>query len=263
MITLKSGKELQETKVCNQTSKEGTEKEVTRPNSFDEMPKTLMTPPYFPQRSAKTKKDTQEEEIFETFCKVEVNIPLLDAIKQVPHYAKLFKELCTSKKKLNGNENVRMRENVFVVIQKKLLKKCKDPGASINVMPYSIYSANRMGPLKETGVIIQLADRTNVYPTSVLEDVWVQVNGLVFPVDFYVIEMEEENSSDPNLILLGRPFLKTSKIIINVYEGTLTMEFDGEVIKFNIHDAMKYPNIACSLFALDVIDPLVQEGDSL
>lgn len=136
-------------------------------------------------------------------------------------------------------------------------------GASINVMPHSIYSANRMGPLKETGVIIQLANRTNVYPTSVLEDVLVQVNGLVFPADFYVVDMEEESSSNHNLILIGRPFLKTSKTIINVHEGTLTKELKGEVMKFNIHDAMKYPNIACSLFALDVIDLLVQEGDSL
>ncbi|KAB1994230.1 hypothetical protein ES319_D13G085400v1, partial [Gossypium barbadense] len=73
-------------------------------------------------------------------------------------------------------------------------------------------------------IIIKLADRSNVYPTGVLEDFLVQVNEMVFPADFYVIDMEEEDSSNSNLNLLGRQFLKTSKIIINVHDGTLTME---------------------------------------
>ena len=61
----------------------------------------------------------------DTFRKVEVNIPLLDAIKQVPRYAKFLKELCTSKRKLKENEKVSMRENVSAILQKKLPPKCK------------------------------------------------------------------------------------------------------------------------------------------
>ena len=64
----------------------------------------------------------------DTFRKVEVNIPLLDAIKQVPIYAKFLKELCTSKRKLKGNEKVSMGENVLAILEKKLPPKCKDPG---------------------------------------------------------------------------------------------------------------------------------------
>ena len=67
-----------------------------------------------------------------------------------------------------------------------------DLGASINVMPYSIYDSLNIGPLKETGVVIQLADRSNAYPRGVLEDVLVQVNELVFHADFYVLKMEDE-----------------------------------------------------------------------
>ena len=55
-----------------------------------------------------------------------------------------------------------------------------DFGASINVMPYSIYGSLKLRPLEETGVIIQLADRSNVYPRGVVEDILVQVNELVF-----------------------------------------------------------------------------------
>ena len=108
-------------------------------------------------------------------------------------------------------------------------------------------------------MIIQLADRSNVYPEGVLEDVLVQVNELVFPADFYVLDMQEDDSSKSTLILLGRPFLKTARTKIDVNDGTLTMEFDGEIIKFNIYDAMRYPSDVSSVFVMDVIDPLTQE----
>ncbi|KAL0289923.1 UNVERIFIED_CONTAM: hypothetical protein Sangu_2595900 [Sesamum angustifolium] len=114
----------------------------------------------FPERFAKSKKDEETKEILETFRKVEVNIPLLDAIKQIPRYARFLKELCTSKGKLKGNERVSMGENVSAILQRKLPPKCKDPGASINVMPLSIFESLHVGPLKETGVVIQLADRS-------------------------------------------------------------------------------------------------------
>ena len=87
-----------------------------------------MIPPPFPSRFAKSTKEEQEKDILETFRKVEVNIPLLDAIKQIPRYAKVLKELCTSKRKLRGDEKVHMGENVSAVLQKKLPHKCKDPG---------------------------------------------------------------------------------------------------------------------------------------
>ena len=61
-----------------------------------------------------------------------------------------------------------------------------DLGASINVMPLSVYLSLDAGPLKQTGVTLQLADRSIVYPKGVLEDVLVQVGRLIFPVDFFV-----------------------------------------------------------------------------
>ena len=69
----------------------------------------------------------------------------------------------------------------------------------------------------------------------------VQVNELVFSADFYVLDMEDEASYNPTPILLGRPFLKIARAMINVHKGILTMEFDGEIIKFNLFGAMMYP----------------------
>ncbi|KAL0453509.1 UNVERIFIED_CONTAM: hypothetical protein Slati_1329000 [Sesamum latifolium] len=107
-------------------------------------------------------------------------------------------------------------------------------------------------------VVIQLADRSVVYPEGVLEDVLVQVNELVFPADFYVLDMREDNFPNSMSILLGRPFLKTARTKIDVHSGTLTMEFDGEIIRFNIYDSMRYPTDIPTALLVDVLDPLVQ-----
>ncbi|XP_010244116.1 PREDICTED: uncharacterized protein LOC104588022 [Nelumbo nucifera] len=236
-ITLRSGKELDEPK---DTTKEEKEKETPSPqkNSSGKQPQAIVTAPPFPSRFAKSKKEEQDNDILETFRKVEVNIPLLDAIKQVPRYAKFLKELCTTKRRLKGDEKVHIGESVSAILQKRLPPKCKDP---------------------EMGVILQLIDRSTTYPKGVLEDILVQVNNLVFPADFYVIDTEEDSSSNSTPILLGRPFLKTSKTKIDVYNGTLTMEFDGKIVKFNIYDDMKYPIDDNPAYSVDVIDFSAQE----
>ncbi|KAM1282388.1 hypothetical protein ACFX2H_022762 [Malus domestica] len=234
----------------------------------------------FPSRFKQTKKEEAEKDILETFRKVQVNIPLLDAIKQVPRYAKFLKELCTTRKRISNKEVVQVSENVSAVLQRKLPPKCKDPGsftipcvigntkfehamldlgASINVMPYSIYASMNLGELKNDGVIIQLADRSNAYPKGVLEDVLVQVDNLIFPADFYVLEMEDSPNVTPLPILLGRPFMKTARTKIDVFKGTLTMEFDGEIINFNISKAMKFPKDDHSCFSIDILDELAQD----
>ncbi|KAJ9130123.1 hypothetical protein P3X46_034999 [Hevea brasiliensis] len=135
-----------------------------------------------------------------------------------------------------------------------------DLGASINVMSNSVFQTLNLGPSKETSVIIQLVDRSNAYPLGVVEDVLVQVGELIFPADFYILDMEDSvPTSKSALILFGRPFLKTVKTKNDVDDGTLTMEFDGETVKFNIFDAMKYPTDDHSVFSIDVVDTFVQD----
>ena len=237
-ITLRSGKELKEpvkrgTKFAGE---DDIEKEMELPptntSATSQNKSLLVIPPPFPSRLTKSKKEQQEKEILDVFRKIKINIPLLDAIKQVPRYAKFLKELCTNKRKLKGDEKIHMGENVSAVFQKKLPPKCKDPGmftipckigsskfekslidlgASINVMPSFIYHSLNMRPLKETNIVIQLADRSVVYPEGVLEDILVQVDKLVFSADFYVLDMEEGHSSKLVPILLGRPFLKIAR----------------------------------------------------
>ncbi|KAL0370823.1 UNVERIFIED_CONTAM: hypothetical protein Sangu_0400400 [Sesamum angustifolium] len=226
---VKNCKKTQEMALSGARPEEKAKKEVEIPQDQDDEAKkdnlkVLVTRPPFLERFTKFKKEGEEKEIFEIFCKVEVNIPLLDTIKQIPRYENFLKELCTSKGKLKGNER------------------------SLHI-----------GPLKETGVVIQLADRSVVYPKGVLEDILVQVNELVFSGDFYVLDMREDNSPNSTSILLGRPFLKTARTKIDVHAGTLTMELDGEIIRFNIFNSMRYPSDIPTALFVDAFDPFVQK----
>ena len=123
-VTLRSGKELKDPPPS--VSKRDIEEEIEKdaPNELEEKQPCEQKPAireykinsHFPSRFAKSKKEEQEKEIMETFRKVEVNIPLLDAIKQISFYAKLLEELCISKQKLTGIKKVHVGENVSTVI---------------------------------------------------------------------------------------------------------------------------------------------------
>ncbi|XP_074306025.1 uncharacterized protein LOC141641253 [Silene latifolia] len=289
-ITLRSGKELQGSKAKISEIIEQEEELVIEPNiSPPLVQKEELTPvvtptyvysPPFPEALKRKSRPTQDKDVYETFRKCEVNIPLLDLLKSVPRYAKFLKELCTIKRnqKLKGVQKVKVNEHVSALFQHKLPPKCSDPGmfivpctlgdttipnamlnlgASTNVLPYSLYKSLKLGPFVKTGVVIQLADRSNAYPKGVVEDVLVMVDKLIFSADFYVLEMEHDSQAAP--ILLGRPFFRTASTKIDVSNGSLIMEADGQVVKFNIYDSMKYPCDDHSCFMIDVLEPLVQD----
>ncbi|CAN6552348.1 unnamed protein product [Malus baccata var. baccata] len=235
----------------------------------------------FPSRFLQTKNEEEEKDVLETFRKVHVNIPLLDAIKQIPKYAKFLKKLCTTRKRIREKEVVHVSENVSAMLQRKLPPKCKDPGsftipcvigntrfdhamldlgASINVMPYSVYASMNLGKLKNDGVIIQLADRSNAYPKGVLEDVLVQVDHLIFLADFYVLDMEDSTHSPPSPLLLGRPFMKTAQTKIDVAKGAVTMAFGGDMINFKIPESIENTNDVRSCCAINVPNRIQRRG---
>ncbi|CAL9019012.1 unnamed protein product, partial [Prunus brigantina] len=236
----------------------------------------------FPSRLSKSKKDQGFDEIMETFKKVQINIPLLNAIAQIPKYAKFLKDLCTNKRRFKEHEQVALSEEVSAVLQRKLPPKLKDPGsfsipcivgdckfqkalldlgASINLMPYHVYEKLNLGELQATSVSIQLADRTIRYPKGILEDVLVKVEELILPADFLVLEMEKAPIHDNQLpLILGRPFMATAGAIIDVKKGTLTMNVFDETIAFKVFEASKFPSDEHEVFQLDAIDTMVKEA---
>ncbi|RDX92977.1 hypothetical protein CR513_24821, partial [Mucuna pruriens] len=204
----------------------------------------------FPSQTISARKPESNKELLKMFRKVEINIPLLDAIKQVPKYAKFLKELCVHKRrKIKGSKEIGGVDCRDPGIFSAPCTNCDctfahamlDLGASINVMPTSIYRSLNFGNLEPTRMTIQLTNRSIVQPLEVLEDVLVQVNELIFPADFYVLDMEEETSRKGSTLILGRPFLMTAKTKIDVHAGTLSMEFGDTLVQFNIFEAVKHP----------------------
>ena len=185
-----------------------------------------------------------------------MNIPLLDMIKQVPTYAKFLKDLCIVKKGLSIEKKAFLTEQVSAIIQSKTPVKYKDPGsptisvniggtcidkalldfgASVNLLPYSVYKQLGLGELKPTNITLSLADRSVMIPKGIVEDVLVKVDKFYYPVDFVVLDTELIASGPNHVpIILGRPFLATANAIINCRNGVMQLTFGNMTLELNI-----------------------------
>ena len=216
----------------------------------------IRIPPPFPQVLRKKKNHVNQTEMLEVLRQVKVNIPLLDMIKQVPTYAKFLKDLCTVKKGLNVNKKAFLTEQVSAIIGNKTLVKYKDPGcptisvniggisvekalldlgASVNLLPYSMYKRLGLGELKPTSITLSLTDRSIKIPKGTIEDVLIQVDRFYYPVDFVVLDTEPVAVGPNHVpIILGRPFLATSNAIINCRNGIMQLTFGNMTLELNI-----------------------------
>ncbi|XP_073119798.1 uncharacterized protein [Henckelia pumila] len=182
--------------------------------------------------------------------------------KKMPHYAKLMKDVMARKRKLEEFETVKLTEECSAILQKKLPQKLKDPGsftipciiggatvnrvlcdlgASINLMPLSIFRSLELGEVKPTTITLQLADRSLTYPRGVVEDVLVKVDKFIFPADFVVLDMEGDQ--DVPLIL--------RRALIDVQDGE-SLRVGGEAVTFNIYKTMKYKDEVHSCNRIDL-----------
>ncbi|XP_015164961.1 uncharacterized protein [Solanum tuberosum] len=175
-------------------------------------------------------------------------------------YSKYVKEIVANKRRLTEYETVALTEECSSRIQNKLPIKLKDPGsftmhitigqsihtrglcdlgASINLMPTSLYKKLGLGNPKPTTIILQLADRS------------VQMVSLIFPVDFVVLNFKP-NPEIP--FILGRPFLATGRVMIDEAAGKLTMRAHDKVEVFDVYKALKLPVVYEELSSIIVID---------
>ncbi|GJR57773.1 reverse transcriptase domain-containing protein [Tanacetum coccineum] len=132
-----------------------------------------------------------------------------------------------------------------------------DLGASINLMPYSLYAKLSLETLKPTKISVRLADRSFQYPVKIAENMLVEVGRFTFPADFVILEMEEDRKVP---LILGRPFLHIADAIIRVKQKQLNLGVGTERMIFNIDSVMKhsYSNDD-TCFSIDVIDEILEE----
>eukprot|EP00257_Ricinus_communis_P022004 XP_015581612.1 uncharacterized protein LOC107262148 [Ricinus communis] len=136
---------------------------------------------------------------------------------------------------------------------KKDTKATLDLGASINLMPYSMYERLGLEELKPTTMSLQFADRTMKYPRGIVEDLLVQVGKLIIPVDFVVLDMENTPKRDnEQTILIGRPFMAITRAVIDVHDGKLTITVLGETVELKVFNSLTLSTIdKCSYNYLD------------
>ncbi|GKC03531.1 putative nucleotidyltransferase, ribonuclease H [Tanacetum coccineum] len=227
------------------------------------------------------KKGPYSEDMWETFKQVKINLPLIDAIKQIPAYAKFLKDLCTQKRKLKATlpKKIDLTEHVSAVLSSSLPPKFKDPGAplilvmvgnidikkalldlgaSINILPASLVDKYDLGTLCKTDTIIFLADRSTKIPRGILEDVIVKVDDFYYPIDFFVMGTESPYKDVQPTIILGRPFLATIDARINCRIGTMDIAFGNKKLRLNVFNSVNSPTMN-ECYQVDVIDEEVQK----
>nr|GEX33715.1 DNA-directed DNA polymerase [Tanacetum cinerariifolium] len=214
-------------------------------------PKPKPTIPY-PLRANKQKLRKKDDmlalKFVEIFRNLHLELSFADALLHMPKFALMFKSLLNNKEKLFDLATTLVNENCSAIILKKLPEKLRNPnkflipchfleldeclaladlGASINLMPLSIWRKLSLPELTSTQMILELADRSTTRPAGIAEDVFVKVGKFQFPIDFVVVDYVV----DPRVpLILGRPFLRIGRALIDVYACE---EYVQEVLGFS------------------------------
>jgi hypothetical protein len=245
------------------TKKKGEDKE-----KMDGVPQVKEVP--YHVHPSKKMKEMQYSRFLDIFKRLEINVPFMEAMEEMPTYATFMKDLLTKKRKFK-DENVELEAGCNAIIQKSLFHKTKDPGsftipvtigalpvgkalldlgASINLMSLSMLKWIGDLEVKPTKMTLPLANRSLKFPYGVAEDVLVKVDKFVFSVDFVIMDIQEDLEVH---LILGRPFIKTARVIIDVDNGQLEVRVEDDGVKFDVLEAMKHPKEKHSAFRVDVM----------
>ncbi|GKB47165.1 reverse transcriptase domain-containing protein, partial [Tanacetum coccineum] len=222
------------------------------------IPKPYKTTIPYPQRLIKENIEAQYGKFRDMIRVIRINVPLVDVLAGMPNYDKFLKELVNNKHKIEQMSAALLSDESSAILQNKVPPKLGDPGsflipcninkafscnaladlgASINLMPYSLYPKLSLKTLKPTKMSVRLVDRSFRYPVGICENMLVEVGKFIFPADFVIIEMEEDSKVP---LILGKPFLHTTDAVIRVKQKQLNLGVRIERMIFHIDYAMKH-----------------------
>src|SRR3954470_14399201 len=185
-------------------------------------PKPAVKLPFPTRNKKKEQHEKNFEKFLEMFKKLELNIPFLEALEQMPTYAKFMKDIIAKKR---------------------------------TIADHPIYKKLGIGAIQDTRMTLQFADHSIKRPYGVVQDVLVKVDKFVFPVDFVILEMPEDEEMP---IILGRPFLETGRVMIDMDGGTLTLKVCDEELKINVHNTMKHKEDIGTSSNIQVLQQVVE-----
>ncbi|XP_050918703.1 uncharacterized protein LOC127136151 [Lathyrus oleraceus] len=194
--------------------------------------------------STRNKKKGQNEKNFEKFLemfkKLEINILLLEALELMSTYAKFIKSIISKKQTIDTNPIILTKTCRAILQGMKIPMKKKDRGvatipctlgdrsfkkalidlgASVSLLYLSIYKKLGIGVMQDTRMTLQFTDHSVKKPYGIIDDVLVKIDKFVFPVDFVILEILDDEEIP---LILGRPFLETGRCLIDIEEGTMT-----------------------------------------
>ncbi|GKB65891.1 DNA-directed DNA polymerase [Tanacetum coccineum] len=207
-----------------------------------------------------------------------INLPFIKALAQMLKYAKFLKGLLTNKARLEEACKIIMNERCSAVLLNKLPSKEKDPGsftipydigqlhignaladlgASISLMPYTMYKKLGLGEPKATRMSLELADRSIQYPRGIIKNVLIKVDKFVLPIDFVILDMPEDSRVP---IILGRPFLATARAMIDVFNKKITLRVGDDEVVFDVDQSIKRPTTEDDeCYGIDDLDDAINE----
>ncbi|XP_070020763.1 uncharacterized protein [Nicotiana sylvestris] len=214
------------------------------------LPRTLL--PY-PQRLVKQKNKHQFKKFIDMMKSLSINVPLVEALEQMPGYAKFMKDLVTKQRSMDC-ETIEMTHQVSAIVH-SMAPKLENPGAltipstignadfakalcdlgaNINLMSYSVFMTLGIGQPRPTSMRLKIADRTMKRPLGIIDDVLVRVDKFIFPVDFVILDCEA---------------------LVDVEAGELTFWVGDEKMVFYVRKSMKQPNSSevCSFVDLVMV----------
>nr|GEW78832.1 reverse transcriptase domain-containing protein [Tanacetum cinerariifolium] len=211
---------------------------------------TIPYPSRVNQQNLHEKDDQLALKFLEIFRKLHFDLSFADALLHMPKFAAMFKIILKKLPEKLGDPGKFLIPCDFPGLVECLA--LADLGASINLMPLSIWEKLSLTELTPTQMILELADRSTTRPAGVAEDVFVKVGKFHFPTDFVVVDCVV----DPRVpLILGRPFLRTGRAMIDVYGKELTLRVDDESIMFKVGQTSKYSyNDTALINQIDVID---------
>jgi hypothetical protein len=190
--------------------------------------------------------------------KICIKIPFAEALSRMPLYAKFLKKIFSKKKTIEHHETIALARESSAIIR-KTPPKIRDPGsfaipcmigsetidkalcylgATVSLLPLSLFKRMGIGELKPTELVLKLVDRSTINLAGFVEDIPIKIEGIYILDDFVVVDIEED---DDVPIILGRPFLATVGALVDVKNGRIVFQVSDKMVGFELENVMKGP----------------------